>query len=87
MSAVNLDQVPEGHEVSVKLEKSESDGDARVRRLKDLALFFSALAGVFILLSLCIYVAMTSPSPEDKRWSTSILTAIVGGLVGYLVKK
>jgi hypothetical protein len=87
VSTLDFDKVPTGHEVSLKVEKSESEGDAKLRRVKDLALFFFALIGVVLLLGLCVYVSLTTTSPEDKRWSTSILTAIVGGLVGYLVKK
>jgi uncharacterized protein (DUF983 family) len=83
----NFSSPPHGHSLSLKVEADETEGDAKVRRVKDLALFFSALIAVAIVLGLCLWVAIASPSADDKRWSTSILTAIVGGLVGYLVKK
>lgn len=78
---------PSNHQMTLKVEATETPGDAKVRQVKDLALFFSALLAVGLVMALCMYVALTSPSADDKRWSTSILSAVVGGMVGYLVKK
>lgn len=88
MSVVDLDKVPTGHEVSVTIEKSESDGDARLRRTRELVLMVCAVVGAGTFLFIC-YQTVTNPasSADDKKWATSIITAVVGGLVGALVKK
>lgn len=79
---------PAGHQVSLKVEAVETRGDALVRRVKDLALFFFALGVVAALLYVCyLTVAGTTAAADEKKWAMSILTAVAGGLVGYLVKK
>ncbi len=72
--------------------------DATVRRLKEIVLFFVALVGVVLLLAGCAWIAfgmrmddkgfhlLSAPSADDRKWAMSILTAGIGGLIGYLVK-
>jgi lipopolysaccharide/colanic/teichoic acid biosynthesis glycosyltransferase len=72
--------------------------DATVRRLKEIVLFFVALVGVVLLLAGCAWIAFgmrmddkgfhlfSAPSADDRKWAMSILTAGIGGLIGYLVK-
>ena len=88
MSALDFDKVTDGHEITVKVEKSESEGDALVRRIRELVLMVCAVAGAAVFLWIC-YQTVTNPnsSPDDKKWATSVITAVVGGLVGALVKK
>jgi hypothetical protein len=85
---VDFGTLPPGHEASVKIEKSESSGDAIVRRIRELVLMACAVASAAVFLWIC-YQTVTSPTAgaEEKRWATSIITAVVGGLVGALVKK
>jgi hypothetical protein len=88
VSSIDFDKVPTGHEVSVKVEKSEAAGDAWVRRLRELVLMTCAVFGAGTFLWIC-FQTITNPSSsaDDKKWATSIITAVVGGLVGALVKK
>lgn len=88
MSALDFDKVPDGHELTVKVEKSESEGDARLRRTREIVLMLCAVAGAGVFLWIC-YQTVTNPlsSADDKKWATSIITAVVGALVGALVKK
>jgi hypothetical protein len=70
--------------------------DARLRRVKEALLFLAALAGVVLLIGTCAWIAfgmpaerlgMAPPTPEDRKWAMSVLTAALGGLIGYLVRK
>lgn len=88
MSALDFDKVPDGHELTLKVEKSEEAADAFVRRLREIVLMICAVGGAAIFLWICFQV-VTDPksSADDKKWATSIITAVVGGLVGALVKR
>lgn len=82
-----VDEVLGPHKVSLSIESRETDADATVRRVKDLALFFASMLGIGVLLWLCVSIAASCESHEEKRWATSIVTAVVGGLLGYLLRK
>jgi hypothetical protein len=70
------------------IESPESQADGKVRRIKDLALFFVStfilltLVGfsLFVLLSACV-------AEDDRRWATSTLTTVFGGVLGWLIKR
>lgn len=79
---------PPGHQVTLKVEAVETPGDAWVRWTKDVALFAFALGVVATLLLVCYQtVSGTVATADEKKWAMSIITALAGGLVGYLVKK
>lgn len=88
MSRIDLDKPPPNHNFKISVEREESDGERRARLTKDLALFFAALAvvGVVVWLATSTVLSPTAGA-EDRKWAMSILTAIAGGLVGYLVRK
>lgn len=46
--------------------------------------FVFALALVAVTFGGCLYLFATG-SPDDKKWAAGLLSAIVSGLVGYLV--
>lgn len=87
---LDLTNPPADHQLTVKLEAAEKPLDQRVRLVKDLLLFVFALGVVGALLYICAQTVL-SPNPavtaDEKKWAMSIITAIAGGLVGYLVKK
>lgn len=85
---VDLNQVPDGHSVNFKVEPVETRADASVRLVKDVLLFLFALAVIGTLLYVCYQtVTGTAATADEKKWAMSILTAVGGGLVGYLVRK
>ena len=89
--------LPKG--VKLKIESPESPAEIRSRlqeqkaeaihaRSKDLLLFRVVLAGVVAVAGLCLWVALgPGHTPDDKKWSTSILTSMVSAGVGYLTGK
>ena len=81
---------PAGHEYTVKLDPKETTGDALVRHFKDLVMFVLAVTFVVAIvwyLYDSVFKEGRTPSADDKRWAQSVLTAILAGLVGYMVKK
>lgn len=88
MSQIDLNHPPPNHNYKVAIEREESDGERRVRLTKDLALFFAALAIVGLVVWIAIDTVLSpTAGAEDRKWAMSLLTAIAGGLVGYLVRK
>jgi hypothetical protein len=81
---------PDGHEFTVKLDPKESKLDRGVRLFKDVVLFVAALTfvvAIVVYLYDSIFKDGRTPSADDKRWAQSVLTAILAGLIGYMVKK
>ena len=58
--------------------------DADLRRQKDFILFWFALIFVTVIFFGCVYL-FASGGPDDKKWAAGIVSAIVSGLVGFLV--
>jgi fatty acid desaturase len=93
---VNLGQFLNGKGDQIELKiTNETDGDAEARRTRDAAeaklkrtmtlmLFIFAMLITGCVFAVCLTVAIVG-SPDDKKWATSIVTAIVAGLLGYLV--
>ena len=82
---LDLAAFAETHQVNVSVVPVESPADARVRRGKDIALFAVALMGVLAVAGYCLYVLIARiGSADDAKWAAATLTAIVGGLLGYL---
>jgi hypothetical protein len=86
VSTIDLDKPPPNHEYKVSVEREETKAERAVRLGKDVALFVAALALVAVVASICIS-ALANGSADEKRWAQSILTALMGGLVGYLIRK
>ena len=85
---VDLNNPPPGQTYKLGLEKDESDGDRKVRLFKELALFICGLAATGIVFGLCL-VVVTNPgaSVDDRKWSMAVLSAAVGAILGYLLKR
>lgn len=62
--------------------------ERNVRLFKDVAVFLVALGFVVIIAWICVAtIQSASASADAQKWAMSILTAITGGIVGYLVRK
>lgn len=83
----DLNNVPDGHQIS--LEPIEHPHERGVRLTKDLLLFVVALAAVCVFGWICVDSLLFSPnsSPDEKKWAMSVLSAMISGLVGYLMRK
>jgi predicted small secreted protein len=92
---INLGQIvgkDHKYELSVSNETAEDASARRIRESADgelkrkmtFALFCFALLIVSVVFTGCIYT-FTVGMPEDKKWAAGIVSAIVSGLVGFLV--
>jgi hypothetical protein len=58
--------------------------EAQLKRKMTYALFCFALVIVGIVFGSCLYT-FTIGTVEDKKWASAIISAIVSGLVGFLI--
>ena len=86
---LDLNSPAEGHKMDVSITPIESDGERRLRIFKDFVVFILAVAACSAILAYASYtVAFDGTATEGtKRWAMSIISAAVGGLLGYLLKK
>jgi H+/Cl- antiporter ClcA len=88
VSSIDLNSPPPGHEFSVSVERTETDGERWVRLFKDIVLFVVTIVFVSLIGWLCFHTLDSAESsPDAKRWAQSVLSAAAGGLIGYLIKK
>jgi hypothetical protein len=74
-------EAPVEREARLEMEKANA---AHKRRL-DFALHIATFVVVGIALCLCVWaIVRSNSSVEDKRWASTLLTAIVTGFVGYV---
>ena len=87
-TSIDLNRPPPGHDLSVSVERTETAAERKVRLFKDVALFELALTLVSIVMWMCLSALQSATaSPDEKRWAQSVLSAAVGGVLGYLVRK
>jgi hypothetical protein len=82
------------HQLSIVPREEPTEREARLeierataahKRRIDFALHIAAFVVVGVALSLCVWAIVRDGSTaEDKRWATTLLTAIVTGFVGYV---
>jgi lipopolysaccharide/colanic/teichoic acid biosynthesis glycosyltransferase len=82
------------HQLSIVPREEPSEREARLeieranavhKRRIDFALHIAAFVVVGVALCLCVWaIVRESSTGEDKRWATTLLTAIVTGFVGYV---
>ena len=88
VNSIDLNNPPSGHDLSVSVERQETPGERSVRLFKDVALFVLGLVLVGAVLWLCLTTLQSATAGSDeKRWAQSVLSAAVGGVIGYLVRK
>lgn len=77
-----------GHNTSLSIEPVEHELDRKLRLHKEWVLFWFCLLIVVAVLAGCGYALLfTNLSSDDKRNVFSLLTLILGGVVGYFLKK
>jgi uncharacterized membrane protein len=74
--------------VQATIGRKETDGERRVRLVKDVIVFGLAIILLVIVVgySLDVLLAATATA-ADKRWAQSIISAIAGGVIGYLLRR
>jgi hypothetical protein len=82
------------HQLSIVPREEPSEREARLeieranaahKRRINFALHIAAFVVVGVALCLCVWAIVREVSTaEDKRWATTLLTAIVTGFVGYV---
>jgi hypothetical protein len=83
-SPLDLNELAQGQKVDIKVASPEDPSDARLRRFKDAVLFITSIIGALGFGGFCVYIYIAaSSSADDRKWAASIITLIVGGLVGY----
>ncbi len=98
VTSIDLSNLPEKYDVKLEIGSSEPP-DERASRLKILqeeakhlrwrvtAVYAAAAISIVSITVICIFVVLDSRfSADDKAWARPILTALVAGLAGYLVK-
>lgn len=66
----------------------ESRADARARRTKDLSLFFVSIVILMLLVGFSLFTLRDQCAWEENRqWALSTLTAVFGGILGWLIKR
>jgi len=92
---IDLNDLANRHQLSIVPREEPDQRDSRIRieeasaahgRRKDLLLLTSALVVIGVALCLCVWAIVREDSTtEDKKWAVPLLTAIVTGLLGYVV--
>ena len=89
MNVLDLDKEVKNHRWDISLTAEETPGERRLRLAKETTVFYTAwLACVAIV----VYAGWTAVGAADvdadtRRWAMSIVSASVGALLGYLVRK
>ncbi|OWQ86937.1 hypothetical protein CDN99_19745 [Roseateles aquatilis] len=66
----------------------ESRADGRARRIKDLGLFFVSVFILMVLVGFSLLTLRDACTPDENRqWALSTLTAVFGGILGWLIKR
>lgn len=89
IQVLDLKDPPSGHKFDVRLMAIETEGDRKSRIFKDLVVFVVAMVFCIAILGFSAYVVATDGAENEStyRWTLSVLSGGVGGLLGYLVKK
>lgn len=88
MSIIDLNQKPEGHEVSVSIQKEISKAEKGVALFKEVVTFLLCVGLAISAFVYCAGIVTDDTSSDDaKRFAMSILSGAIGGIVGYLLKK
>ena len=85
---LDLNDLAKRHNLKLEVAPAEESGDAKLRRWKDAVLFSVAVLLVLVISGICFWIVIAQGvSGDDKKWATSVLTLITGGIIGYLTGK
>ncbi len=88
MRTIDLNNPPPNHRYKVDVAPEETPGERSVRLTKDLMVFLLAVGFVIVLAYFCVSTVLNAAAGQDeKKWAMSVLSAISGGLIGYIVRK
>ncbi|HEY1394947.1 hypothetical protein [Roseateles sp.] len=74
--------------IDAKVGIPESRADARTRRIKDLGLFFVSIIILMVLVGFSLFTLRDQcVIDENRQWALSTLTAVFGGVLGWLIKR
>ena len=86
MRTLDLSAPPRNHTYTVSLCPDAKKGDRFVRLAKEIVLVGLAAGFVILIGWICVQALFSTHSTaEEKKWAMSTITAISGGLVGYLI--
>jgi len=86
--SIDLDAALRSGNLTLSIDPTENQEDAKYRRLREFILFVVAITIVVVALVLStLFLYESSTSAEDKKWVQSLLTLIIGSFMGYLVGK
>ncbi len=84
----DLSAPPANHTYKASVEREEYPSERFVRLFKELVVFLCAITLVAVIAWLCCRALLSSTTtPDEQKWAMSILSAMVGGIVGYLVRR
>ena len=87
MRTLDLSAPPQNHTYTVSLSSEEKDSDRFVRLAKEIILVVLAACFVMLVGWICVQTLFsTQATADEKKWAMSTITAISGGLVGYLIR-
>ena len=66
---------------------ADQRADNQMARGKDAAIFVTLLTALAVTFGLAVWLLVSDKSAEEKRWATSILSAVVAGGIGYVTGK
>ena len=86
MRTLDLSAPPQNHTYTVSLSPEEKDSDRFVRLSKEIILVLLTAGFVILIGWICVQTLFSiAATSEEKKWAMSTVTAISGGLVGYLL--
>jgi hypothetical protein len=84
----DLNNPPPNHSVKIGLQRDETPKEATFRLWRETILFIFAILSASAIIAFCLFVLVTNTSTaDDKKWAMGVLSSIVAGTVGYLLKK
>jgi hypothetical protein len=84
----DFNKPPPNHIYKASIEREEYASERFVRLFKDVVVFLAAITLTGIIAWLCCRAVLSSSAnPDEQKWAMSILSGMVGGIVGYLVKR
>lgn len=87
MRTLDLSAPPQNHTYTVSLSPEKKDSDRFVRLAKEIILVVLAAGFVMLVGWICVQTLFSiQATADEKKWAMSTITAISGGLVGYLIR-
>lgn len=89
-SKIDLNEVANNGNLSISITSTQEENphDAKIRRIKDVSLFFVTLTLVVVVFIFCGYTIFNSAATSvNQKWAMAIDASIVTALLGYITGK